>query len=64
MKLTGDTTENMIRHVEKRQNITIDGLTDAIAETEEKAGEPAAQRAALGEQLTKMFRSGVQGTAR
>lgn len=60
MKLTSDIMENMIR----QQNITIDDLTDAIVETMEKAGYPADQRDALREQLTKMFRSGVQGTAR
>lgn len=64
MKLPGDTTENMIRYVEKQQNITIGDMTDTIAETAEKAGAPAAQRKKLREQLTEMFRSGVQGTAR
>lgn len=62
-KLTSDIMENMIRHLEKRQNtfdlkqITIDDLTDAIVETVEEAGYPADQRDELREQLTEMFRN-------
>ena len=62
-KLTGDIMENMIRHLEKRQNtfdlkqITIDDLTDAIVETVEEAEYPADQREKLRKQLTEMFRN-------
>lgn len=68
-KLTGDIMENMIRHLEKRQNtfdlkqITIDDLADAIVETVDEAGYPADQREKLREQLTVMFRNVAQGTA-
>ena len=62
-KLTSDIMENMIRHLEKRQNtfdlkqITIDDLTDAIVETVEEAGYPADQRENLRKKLTEMFRN-------
>ena len=68
-KLTGDIMENMIRHLERRQNsfdlkkITIDDLADAIVETVNEAGYPADQREKLREQLTVMFRNVAQGTA-
>lgn len=68
-KLTSDIMENMIRHLEKRQNsfdlkqITIDDLADAIVETVDEAGYPADQREKLREQLTVMFRNVAQGTA-
>jgi len=62
-KLTSDIMENMIRHLEKRQNsfdlkqITIDDLAEAIAETVEEAGYPADKMERLKEQLTEMFRN-------
>lgn len=62
-KLTSDIMENMIRHLEKRQNsfdlkqITIDDLADAIVETVDEAGYPADQREKLRKQLTEMFRN-------
>ena len=68
-KLTSDIMENMIRHLEKRQNtfdlkqITIEDLADAIVETVDEAGYPADQREKLREQLTVMFRNVAQGTA-
>ena len=69
-KLTSDIMENMIQHLEKRQNsfdlkqITIDDLTDAIAETVEEAGYPTDKSEGLKKQLTEMFRNCTQGEAR